>query len=532
VNPSLIVVGGGITGLSTALAWARNVDCAQRPVLVLEKQPVVGGCVTSFKRQGYLFDTTQLIPDVSELLEYFGIEVELERFEGCYTRLFLASPETGTAKVIAVPSGVEEFRNMLRVSYPRERERIDRFFTYSKTMLDELSRLKVEPGALDLVRTLFSCPRIIRRQSQTFRQFVDSFGFEDPELKEVLDTFASFSGMPSTRVAALLVVGAMFTTLRGAFRPRAGFIDFPVRMAERLKQLGGTIRTRTEVERIVIEGDRAVGVRLTTGEVIRAENVVTTVDPKVAMGKLVGLETLRRLDEDWAEQVEDVRMSASSLHISLGLDDGLDLEGLGLRCGYNVITTGGDTFERLFGAFERGEAAFHDRCFHTAVICPSLVTGGKPSLVIRAVPMPAAEWTELRERDPTSYQQRKNAAADFFIEQVERYAIPGLRRHIVFRDVATPATFARYLGSPTGSNYDMASYPENFGRKRLRMRTPVAGLFQPKFSHGIWPGMQAGLQVADMLLENRVMGGYSRFEPGRVRRAIRLGARSTAPAGA
>ena len=51
-------------------------------------------------------------------------------------------------------------------------------------------------------------------------------------------------------------------------------------------------------------------------------------------------------------------MSTSSINISLGLDDTIDLEALGLDCGYNVVTTGGDTFERLFDAYEMGRMGF------------------------------------------------------------------------------------------------------------------------------------------------------------------------------
>ena len=68
---SLIVIGAGISGLSTALAWMRVYSPREHPVLVLEKNAVPGGCVSTFARGGYRFDTTQIIPDVSDLLRFF-----------------------------------------------------------------------------------------------------------------------------------------------------------------------------------------------------------------------------------------------------------------------------------------------------------------------------------------------------------------------------------------------------------------------------------------------------------------------------
>jgi hypothetical protein len=97
------------------------------------------------------------------------------------------------------------------------------------------------------------------------------------------------------------------------------------------------------------------------------------------------------------------------------------------------------------------------------------------------------------------------------VRLVEKYLIEDLRKHIVYKNIATPATFSRYIGSPTGSIYDMAPYNDNFGRNRLKMRTPIKNLYQPKFSHGIWPSMQSGFQVIDMLTSGDIMNGNARF---------------------
>jgi phytoene dehydrogenase-like protein len=145
------------------------------------------------------------------------------------------------------------------------------------------------------------------------------------------------------------------------------------------------------------------------------------------------------------------------------------------------------------------------------VISPSVCDRRKNNLVIHVVPVPAASWIELRETDYKSYTRKKQQLADFYIQKVEKYMIPGLRNHILFTDISTPATYARYIGSPGGSNYDMMPVPGNFGKNRLRTRTPVENLFMPKFSHGIWPSLQAGLQVVDMISGGKIMNGNSSY---------------------
>ena len=69
----MIVVGSGITGLSSGLTWAMNNDIKEEPVLIIEKEPKTGGYVTSYEREGYLFETCQTIPNISELLEFFEV---------------------------------------------------------------------------------------------------------------------------------------------------------------------------------------------------------------------------------------------------------------------------------------------------------------------------------------------------------------------------------------------------------------------------------------------------------------------------
>lgn len=134
--------------------------------------------------------------------------------------------------------------------------------------------------------------------------------------------------------------------------------------------------------------------------------------------------------------------------------------------------------------------------------------GGKNTLVIHVTPEPMADWERLRHDDYSRYRARKEERARAYIGLVETYMIPDLSRHIRYLDAATPATYARYLGTVQGANSDMLAVPSNFGKNRLPTRTPFRGLFLPKFSHGIWPSLQAGLQVVDMITGGEIMGGF------------------------
>ena len=114
--------------------------------------------------------------------------------------------------------------------------------------------------------------------------------------------------------------------------------------------------------------------------------------------------------------------------------------------------------------------------------------------------------------DKERYLREKEKTADVLINIVEKYLVPGLRKHIAVRDIATPATYVRYSGSPTGSIYDMAAVPDNFGANRLPVITPINGLLVPKFAHGVFGTMNSSLQAIDILLDGKVLHGNSRFK--------------------
>lgn len=506
---AIIIIGGGITGLSTAIAYAKNTDPYKNKVLLLEQHSVVGGMVTSFKRKGFLFDTAQLIPDPAELFEYLEIDLPIKKFQNYFARVFLVRSDHTSE--IRIPCGIDNFENMLIERYSEDKDSIKHFFSYSKAIFDELYYLKVEPKWYDFISILINCPKTVKNSNNTFKEYLSRFKFKNKELVEIFDVFAAFSGLPAERAVAMMTIAAMNTSLNACYRPEKGFIQLPFSLKKKAEELGCEIKTKAKVKRIIIEKNIAKAVELENGEAYFAENIITTADTKKAMFNLVGIEKLKEADPKYAKKVENLKMSASAITIGLGLDNKINLKGLGLDCGYNVITTGGNTFEKLFKAFDNGEYILDDHNFHCAVICPSLTTKSKPTIVIRVVPIPMANWKNLRENNYDKYNEEKERIAAFYIDKVEKHLIPDLKNHIEYIDISSPATYERFTGTPTGSNYDMAPYPENFGLKRLKMRTPIKGLYQPKFSHGIWPSMQAGLQVTDMILNGKIMKGFSRY---------------------
>jgi len=503
----LVIIGAGISGLSTALFWQKNTQA--KKTLILEKNNYVGGYSTAFRKGDYVFETTQLFPDIIDMIEYLGIEIKLKRYEKDFMRRIVVHGDE--ADEYKIPSGVENFNSYLVSRFPGDADKIRKFMDYSVSMFSQVRKLKVNMTLMDKLATVFRAPKVIANLDLTYSGLLDKFHITNPALREVMETFTSFSGVPSSRASAIYATGAMLSSMTRTFRPYGYFDEFPAAMAKLFQERGGEIRVNAEVERIIVEQGRVEGVRIKGEEgVIPAGIVVTTIDPMVGMRKLVGDEYL---GEKYMEKLRNVVMSTSSLNIGLGLDDKIDLAAMDLDYPYNVVSTGLGTSEKLFDGFMAGDNAFAEDCFHAAVICPSLTTGSKNTITVRCTPFGMGKWAEWKEKDPARYQSEKEKWGDFFIRIAEKYFIPDLSRHIVVKDIATPATFARYSGSPTGSIYDMASIVTQFGPKRLPFKTPVENLYQPKFAHGLYGSMMNGVQMVDMLLDRKFNDGNSLFNP-------------------
>ena len=503
----MIIIGAGLSGLASGLMWLKNTTGMK--TLIIEKNSYPGGYCTAYEKGGYVFETTQLFPDIVDILEYLEIDLPLKRYEKNFMRRVVIDGHNITE--YQIPAGSENFTRYLIEKFPDDAGKILALMKYSVDLFKQVRKLKANATLKDNLVTPFKAPKVIANLNRTYSGLLNKFKITNPKLREVMETFTSFSGVPSSRASAILATGAMLSSMTRCFRPYGFFDEYPAKLAERFQSLGGEMLFNAEAEKIDVKNGAATGVRI-KGEsaLIQADKVITTIDPMLAMRQLVGDE---HLPEIYIQKLKNTIMSPSSFNVALGLDDKIDMPKLDLDYPYNVVSTGLGTAEKLFNAFLAGNHGFSKDCFHAAVICPSLTTGAKNTITIRSTPWALNGWKDLRESNYEKYLAEKEKWADFLIDIAEKYFIPDLKKHIVVKDIATPATYARFSGSPTGSIYDIASLVTQFGPKRLPMKTPIRNLYQPKFAHGLYGTMMGGVQVVDLLLDRKFNNGNSLFIP-------------------
>jgi len=503
----MVIIGAGLSGLACGLMWMKNT--AGMKTLIIEKNSYPGGYSTAYMKGGYVFETSQLFPDIVDILDYLEIDLPLKRYENNFMRRLVVDGDN--VDEYRIPAGSENFTKYLMEKFPDDAGKISALLAYSVDLFKQVRKLKANATLKDNLATVFRAPKVIANLNRTYSGLLDKFKIINPKLREVMETFTSFSGVPSDRASAILATGAMLSSMTRCFRPFGFFDEYPAKLAEKFQSLGGEILFNSEAEKIEVKNRVVTSVRIkgATGS-IKADRVITTIDPMVAMRRLVGDENL---PQEYVQRLEKTIMSPSSFNVALGLDDKIDMKKLDLDYPYNVVSTGLGTAEKLFNAFLAGNHGFTKDCFHAAVICPSLTTGAKNTVTIRSTPWALNGWKDLRETNYEKYRAEKEKWADFLIDIAEKYFIPGLKKHIIVKDIATPATYARFSGSPTGSIYDIASLVTQFGPKRIPMKTPVQNLYQPKFAHGLYGTMMGAVQVVDLILNRKFNNGNSLFIP-------------------
>ena len=278
-----IVIGSGIGGLVAAAYLARK----GVRVLVCEQHTQPGGYFTSFKRKGYTFDGgIQACEDCGMLLpmlEQLGVRerIELHRSLFAYVTPDLFLP-------LRRAEDISRFYSELSKVFPAESQGLsfisqkadefssvmESFNSMPNPLFNPFSRLLgALPGwVLQNWRNFRHAPDLMRHMNITMEDFFKEH-LKDPDLLRFLAQLG-YAGTP-----AAFVLG-MITFVLDYYYPIGGIQAISDVLADLIEEKGGRIRYKTLVEEIVLEGDRAAGIRLKGGETVRAPYVISNSDAR------------------------------------------------------------------------------------------------------------------------------------------------------------------------------------------------------------------------------------------------------------
>lgn len=511
------IIGAGLGGLTAAAYLAqRGVRVA-----VFEAHYVAGGCATHFARGGrsarYRFDVgLHYIGDcgpggmIPRILRGVGVELDFTPLDadGFDTLVF---PDF----TLRVPADVDLYRERLVGLFPRERRAIDRYVRLLRAVMRAtwtMDRHEGKPslrGALSLARdALWLAPNVNRTIAEVF----DACGVRDPRLRAALLGQHGDYGVPPSEASAMLHLGLAGHYFRsGAYYPKGGGQTIADRLAEVIERSGGTVHLRRGVERVIVEGGAATGVRLEprAGEparTVRARAVLSNADLRATLLRLVGPE---HLPASWVERAHGFQMAAALFLGCFGVKG--DLRSLGMRrCNYWQF----DDYdvEGAYRAMRSGDLGVRG-CYVTSATLKDPdnprfhAPEGVSNVEVMALVPSAGEAWGARGEDAGAwayaglerYREAKARLEEEMIRRLERL-FPGARDAIVFRESATPLTHARFTRVDEGTGYGLAATPAQFMTRRPGYRGPLPGLFftgaSTRTGHGIVGAMMGGARSA------------------------------------
>jgi len=485
----VVVVGGGLGGLSCALELARQ----GMKAVVLEAGPLPGGCLRTFSRRGYHF---HLSPQYLGSLQPEGATHAILRSFGVLDRLSLDRPELFLSASfpdleIQLPNDRDGLQQALVSRFPREREGIDSLFEQARNIGSA-----VADGALGTGAGAQAHRRMVATwRNQSFEQLLAGH-VVDPRLRALLGQTWMNMGLPPG-LAAASTAAAVFHTgwIQGIHTIAGGGTALVRALVDRLRELGGDCLPGRAVQRITVAGGRIAGVVLADGTEVGCPLVVAAVDPYRVFFDLMPGEEVSRLFRFRLERMEP---SLSMISLHLGLD--CPPSALGIPRTTTFVNTQPD-HEEAYRRAAQGELhhsswrltsyeGAHDEC--------SPPGAGIATLTEVAA---ARDWVEIN----TAVDQERRAAVQETLLAKADLRFPGLRDHVVLAELATPRTLARLFGNHRGAAFGFAQTAAQSGNRRLAVRGPVAGLFLA----GAWAyaggGCEAvlmgGVQTANAALE-------------------------------
>ena len=443
-NFDAIIIGSGIGGLVTASQLA--VKGAR--VLVLEKYIIPGGSGGSFKRNGYTFDVgasmifgfgdkgytnllTRALKDVNEKCETIPDPVQLEYH----------LPKNFN---ISVDKNYEQFINKLSTRFPKEKEGIKKFYDTCAGVfncLDSMPLLSIEDPSY-LLKVFFkaplSCIGLARwlpvNAGDVARKFI-----KDPELLKFIDIECfCWSVMPALKTP-MINAGMVFTDRHagGINYPKGGVGTIAEKLVSGMEKLGSKIRYKANVTEILIKDEKAVGVKLSNGEKIYSDIIVsnsTRWDTFGLKDKKKGLVANKNIPKSEYKWSETYKPSPSFVSIHLGVQKNLISNNF--NC-HHIIVENWDQLESEKGVIFVSIPTLLDS---------SLAPEGK-HIVHAFTPSSMSEWEGLSRKE---YLQKKEKYFLFLVEKISTI-LPKLEENIDHKEIGTPKTHKKFLGRYEGT---------------------------------------------------------------------------------
>lgn len=449
----LVVIGAGNSGLMTACRASK----LGLKVLVVERHCYPGGAATSFVRGRFEFEASlHEIPDMGEgedrgelgkLFDDLGIKVEMCPVKDAFR--YVIEKDGKRSLDVTFPHGRENVLEFIARECPEDVEAFNRFLEVYDDMAKGMEFWGSSRGNPDPEKLKNEHSDFMKVMTMSAGEFFRTIGMSQKCI-DIMSAYWPYQGIDIDTVDAsryILMVYGYF--IHGAYVPRMRSHQLSTAIANRASELGCRFLYKTEVTKIITHKGTIKGVQLDDGRVIQTTAVASSAFPEVVYSKLLDDRSLVSSFERKKINAREYGFRAFSVY--LGLD--APPEEIGIKDYTLFFSTTADTKVLYDDAATRhGKEVMVDMtCLNMAV--PDCSPEGT-SIVVLTISYTADAWADVKAED---YVKVKRQVADDIISNLEKAMGYKLKEHIEEIEIASPVTFARYMGTPQGTCYGYAS---------------------------------------------------------------------------
>ncbi len=485
---SIIIIGAGIAGLAAGSYGQMNGYRTR----IMEHHSEPGGVATAWTNGNYLIDggIHYLMghkPGQSchEIYRQLGI---LHRRHYPELDTFVRFTDELTGNQISFTHDLEQLALNLKRIAPADGRLIDGFIAGAQALrrADLFGLMETPPelmGVFGPLKQFWGMRHVLRYFGPEFNQSMTQYAraAKSEELRRLLDNLF----LPEVPVwFVLLILGLLANKQLGLLE--GSCTDFVASMVERYASLGGQVKYNSTVNEIVVENNRAVGVRLVDGSEHRADVVVGAGDSRSTIFKLLGG---RYVDKPIRERFENWKLLPPVVTVSFGVTRKFPGEPpLSFLFLKEPLVIGHVTIP-----------GFPVRLFnYGAKFSPPGAT------VVQALVHTDWEyWHELQKDYQRYAAEKRRVAAEVLLRLEGQY--PGITAQVEVTDIATPLTTWRYTLNHQGAFMGWLPTPKAM-RARVKKNLPGLANF---YMAGQWvmpgggvpPSIYSGRQVIQILCQ-------------------------------
>ena len=471
----IVVVGAGNAGMSAAL----QCQLAGKRTLLIEQHNLPGGAATSFRRGRFeiepsLHEICDYGPadnpgDVRTMMDAYGVKLDWMEIPDCYR--VVSVYRDGGVMDVTMPSGVEAYIDAMEKYVPGSREKMEKLFELFQEVLDGIAYITASKGHVDSKVLQEKYPNMLRTGAYSTQKVFDALKLPE-RCQDILSIYWSYLGVDMEHLAFIHYAAMVHKYVsRGAYMPKHTSHQFSTAMIERFRELGGDVWFNCRAEEFLFNGDRLCGVRTNMGK-IDCDYVLANINPDIIYGRMMPKELVPEREKKLSA-ARGKRFGARMYTAYFCCDK--SAEELGIK-DYSIFLPGTSDSAKEYRNIMNGMATNDYSIFlcynvtnpefspEGTCVC-SFTTFGSP-----------VDWNDLKQED---YFRFKNDGAKKMLAVLKEKTGIDLAGHIEEMAVASPWTFARYLGTPEGSVYGYETTDWDGMMARMMMLStdyPIKGL--------------------------------------------------------